>query len=70
MNQDGETGLVVPPGDMDALAEALRRLLGDDELRARMGARARERVLEEFTVSRMVDKTVSVYREALSGRDV
>jgi rhamnosyl/mannosyltransferase len=70
VNLEGETGLVVPPGDADALAEALRRLLRDDELRARMGARARERVLEEFTVSRMVEKTVSVYREALSGRDV
>ena len=50
VNQHGETGLVVPPGDPSALAEALARLLTDDALRARLGARSRERVLESFTV--------------------
>lgn len=65
VNQDGETGLVVPPGDSDALAGAIARLLADDELRRRMGARARERVFERFTVDRMVQGTLDVYNEVL-----
>lgn len=66
VNRDGETGLVVPPGDSHALAVALRRLLSDDGLRARLGARARERVLESFTVEAMVSRTLDVYSEVLS----
>jgi rhamnosyl/mannosyltransferase len=65
VNQHGETGLVVPPGDPSALAGALARLLTDDALRARLGARARERVLESFTVETMVAGTLSVYDEVL-----
>lgn len=68
VNQDGETGLVVPPGDPDALAAAIARLLSDDALRERMGRRARERVLELFTVDKMVDATLAVYDEATAGR--
>jgi rhamnosyl/mannosyltransferase len=66
VNRDGETGLVVPVGDVGALASALRRILDDDGLRARMGVRARERVLSEFTVERMVDSTLAVYDEVLT----
>jgi rhamnosyl/mannosyltransferase len=66
VNRDGETGLVVPPGDAEALAVALRRLLTDDGLRARLGARARERVLAEFGVERMVAGTLAVYDETLA----
>ncbi|HEY5540731.1 MAG TPA: glycosyltransferase [Coriobacteriia bacterium] len=65
VNQHGETGLVVPPGDPSALAGALARLLTDDALRARLGARARARVLESFTVETMVAGTLSVYDEVL-----
>jgi glycosyltransferase involved in cell wall biosynthesis len=39
--RDGETGLLVPPGDAEALAAALRRLLCDEELRLRLGSGAR-----------------------------
>ena len=46
---DGVTGLLVPPGDVRALREALDRLLGDPGLRARMGAAARERARERFS---------------------
>jgi glycosyltransferase involved in cell wall biosynthesis len=69
VNLDGETGLIVEPEDVVGLASALRRLLDDDALRARMGGRARERVLAEFTVDRMVDATLGVYDEAVDRKD-
>jgi glycosyltransferase involved in cell wall biosynthesis len=60
---DGETGLVVPPEDPDALAEALRGLFADDERRATMGSRARTRAKEEFSFSQMVRGYESLYEE-------
>ena len=66
VNEDGVTGLTVPVGDADALARALRTLLSDDALRARLGAAARDRALTQFTVPRMVDRIVDVYDEAVS----
>lgn len=68
VNQHGETGLVVAPGDPVALADALQTLLDDDETRKRMGARARERVLAEFTIPVMLDRIVAVYAEARGDR--
>jgi len=64
VNPDGVTGLTVPPGDAGALAAALNRLLGDDELRARLARQAQARALREFTVPRMVARTLDVYAEA------
>lgn len=64
-NLDGVTGLTVPVGSEQALKEALNRLLGDDELRARLGAQAQERALRDFTIARMCANTVDVYREAI-----
>ncbi|MBD0715964.1 glycosyltransferase family 4 protein, partial [Streptomyces sp. CBMA370] len=49
---DGETCLAVPPGDAGALAGALGRVLGDAELRSRLGAAGRARVLDRFTWAR------------------
>jgi phosphatidylinositol alpha-1,6-mannosyltransferase len=46
---DGETGILVREGDARQLGEALKRLMSDPELRSRMGGRARERVLRDFT---------------------
>ncbi len=45
----GETGLLVPPGDADALAEGLKRLLSEPELRASLQQAGRQRVLKDFT---------------------
>ncbi|MEU9168936.1 glycosyltransferase family 4 protein [Streptomyces sp. NPDC048420] len=64
--RDGETCLAVPPGDSGALAVGLSRLLGDPELRARLGAAGRERVLARFTWARAAEGTVTRYREAIA----
>ncbi len=66
VNQHEQTGLVVPPGDPDALAAAINRLLGDDELRKRMGAAALARVHAEFSQATMTARMTSLYHEALS----
>jgi glycosyltransferase involved in cell wall biosynthesis len=63
---DGETGLLVPPKDPHALADALRTLLGNPALRARMGTAGQQRVEEVFSVNRMVRKTVDVYQRVLA----
>ncbi len=66
VNQDGVTGRLFPPGDPDALAEALNQLLEDDALRAGLGKAARLRVEEEFTAERMITRTLDLYEEALA----
>ncbi|MDT7844702.1 glycosyltransferase family 4 protein [Streptomyces justiciae] len=63
---DGETCLAVPPGDAGALAAGLGRLLGDPELRARLGRAGRERVLARFTWARAAEGTVARYRDAMA----
>lgn len=57
----GETGLMVPPRDAKALAGALRQLLDDPSLRARMGPAARRRVTELFDQQRQLDRLEKIY---------
>jgi glycosyltransferase involved in cell wall biosynthesis len=62
---DGETGLVVPARDPVALREALERLLGDGQLRRRLGAAGRRRAQERFSWPMVTEATLSAYAEAL-----
>jgi rhamnosyl/mannosyltransferase len=61
-NLHGVTGLVVPPGDPQALAGALNTLLADTALRARYGQAARRRAVEMLSQEQMVDGVEAVYR--------
>jgi glycosyltransferase involved in cell wall biosynthesis len=63
----GETGLLVEPRSADALAAALLTLAGDAGLRERLGARGHERARTTFSLERMVERTLAVYRDALRG---
>ncbi len=66
---DGETGLLVAPGDAGGLAMAITRALDDAELRARLGAAGRARVLERFTWRATALGTVEQYRALLEDID-
>jgi len=59
----GETGLLVPPGDGAALAQAIARLVDDPALRARLAAGARRRFEAMFTIDRTADAVAALYRE-------
>ena len=65
VGRDGETGLLVPPNDPDALAGALIRALGDAALRTRLGAAGRARVLERFTWRACAEGCVDNYHALL-----
>jgi glycosyltransferase involved in cell wall biosynthesis len=66
--EDGVNGLLVPPRDHHALAEAIVRALEDVALRQRMGAAGWTRVNERFTVERMVSSTAAVYERLTTSR--
>jgi glycosyltransferase involved in cell wall biosynthesis len=65
---EGETGLIVPPKDLQALAGAILKLLKDKDLRRRMGHAGQLRVEKIFSVDRMVSETETLYRELLDLR--
>ncbi len=62
---DGVEGLVVPTATVEPLAEAIRAMVRDGEMRRRMGRAGRQRVLRDFTVQVFASKTLDAYREAL-----
>lgn len=66
-NIDGETGIVVPPRDADALADAVNRLLSDEALRRRLGEGGKKRVAEHFTAEGMLDRMMRLYQDVLNG---
>jgi glycosyltransferase involved in cell wall biosynthesis len=60
---DGKSGALVPPGDVDAFGHALRRLLTDPTHAASLGSAARERVAAEFTADRTAARWIAAYRD-------
>jgi glycosyltransferase involved in cell wall biosynthesis len=62
---DGESGLLVPPRDQQALRDALERLLADPDLRTRLGAAGRERVRERYSREAAAQATIAAYEAAL-----
>jgi len=64
--EDGVTGLLVPPGDAAGLRSAVERLLGDAELRGRLGAAAREKAQRELSFDVAAERLQAVYEAALA----
>lgn len=63
--EEGENGLIVPDGDIAGLADALVRLMKDDELRKRMGENAKK-VVETYSEEKVMAKWVNLYEETIA----
>jgi glycosyltransferase involved in cell wall biosynthesis len=68
--RDGVDGFLVEPGAVDDLADRLARLARDPKLRDRMGEHGRERVLERYSVDRMLDEIDLLYRSLLDTKGI
>ena len=66
---DGTSGLVVPPSDAQAIANAIEQLYRDPALRRRMGDAARERIATDFRNEDTVKKTIALYEELIPNPD-
>ena len=65
---DGVTGLIVPPCDSDALANAIVKILKDDRLRKQMGDNAYMKMKKELAWDKIAEKTIEVY-ESIMGNN-
>jgi rhamnosyl/mannosyltransferase len=65
VNQNGVSGLVVPPGDPDSLADAINTLLENNDLRIKLGKASYQRVTDLFTADRMATETLAIYTKLL-----
>jgi glycosyltransferase involved in cell wall biosynthesis len=65
--EDGVNGLLVPPGNPDALAQAIIRLLKESGTAQRLATSARARILEHHTFERWIGEIVTIYDAALKG---
>jgi glycosyltransferase involved in cell wall biosynthesis len=66
--EHGKTGWLVAPADGPALAEGIRLLLGDEELRRRLGKAARQSIIERFNWRTNAEQVLAVYEEAIAKR--
>ncbi len=64
----GNAGILVPPGNADALAAAIKQLINDEEMQRRMSAAGRARVKEKFNWEQAARRTLDVYQEMLTTR--
>jgi glycosyltransferase involved in cell wall biosynthesis len=67
---DGQTGILVPPGDAQTLAEAMRRLFEDDKMRQGMGNRGRERVVQKYQLSDHMTRLEEIFQQVIGESDV
>ena len=65
VGQDGDAGILVPPGDPGSLAAAIKHLLSDEPLRRKMGEAGRKRIEQNFTWEQAAKKVLNVYEELL-----
>ncbi len=63
---DGESGLLAPPGNVEALVNAIRRTLDDESLRQRLARQGRRKVLAEFDIDEIGGRIAGILRERLS----
>lgn len=63
---DGQTGCLIPPQDPESLAQAVIGLLNQPARRAQMGEAGYQRLVQEFSVAKMLDRTEAVYQSLLS----
>ena len=66
--EDGVTGLLVPPADPPALARAIDTLLSDPERRERLGRAGRRRIVERYSLDRLIDSIETLYASLLTAR--
>lgn len=66
--EDGRSGIIVPPANSGALADAIARLIDDEPLRRELGRAARVRVIEQFSLGKIAALTASQYRRLLQER--
>jgi rhamnosyl/mannosyltransferase len=66
INEHNITGLVVPPRNSKALAEAINSLISNDKLRLELGANGKKKAFKEFTSAKMVQRTFELYKEVLN----
>jgi len=67
--EHGKTGLVVPPRDSEALAQAIKQILQREDRGRSMGEEGRRRVSSEFSIRRLAEGTLSAYRRVLQARE-